>query len=161
MLRQRDKETERQGAPKSSFGRGLKGDLMPATITAEAHLFLCKGRTKISLDYLSRLLLLGADPFHDSVLEGLEGKESLIYVSKCTASLVLPKRPLRLLLPGLAKGLVRLLMACSKPIVRLGRREALHFFTTQRKVRWHIRRAPRRQFVFSLGLKEFLILPPL
>ena len=33
---------------------------MPATISAEAHLFLSKGRTKISLDYLSGLLLLGA-----------------------------------------------------------------------------------------------------
>ena len=114
---------------------------MPATISAEAHLFLSKGRAKISLDYLSRLLLLGADPFHDPVLEGLEGKESLIYVSKCRATLVLPKRPLRLLLPGLAKGLVRQLMACLKPIVRLGRREELHFFTTQRKVRWQIRLA--------------------
>ncbi len=41
---------------------------MPATISAEAHLFLSKGRTKISLDYLSGLLLLGADPFHGSVL---------------------------------------------------------------------------------------------
>ena len=130
---------------------------MPATISAEAHLFLSKGRAKISLDYLSRLLLLGADPFHDPVLEGLEGKESLIYVSKCRATLVLPKRPLRLLLPGLAKGLVRQLMACSKPIVRLGRREELHFFTTQRKVRWQIRLATRRHFVFRLGLKEFFV----
>ena len=73
---------------------------MPVTISAGSHLFLSKGRAKISLDYLRRLILLGADPFHDPVLEGLEGKESLIYVSKCRATLVLPKRPLRLLLPG-------------------------------------------------------------
>ena len=130
---------------------------MPATFSAESHLFLSKGRAKTSLDYLSRLLLLGADPFHDSVLEGLEGKESLIYVSKCSATLVLSKRPLRLLLPGIAKGLVRLLMACSKPIVRVGKNEELHFFTKQRKVRWQIRLATRRHFVFRLGLKEFFV----
>jgi hypothetical protein len=130
---------------------------MPATISAEAHLFLSKGRAKTSLDYLSRLLLLGADPFRDSVLEGLEGKESLIYVSQCRTSLVLPKRPLRLLLPSIAKGLVRLLMPSSKPIVRLGKNEELHFFTRQRKVRWQIRLATRRHFVFRLGLKEFFV----
>lgn len=130
---------------------------MPATLSAEAHLFLSKGRAKTSLDYLSRLLLLGADPFHDPVLEGLEGKESLIYVSKCSTILVLPKRPLRLLLPGIAKGLVRLLMASSKPIVRLGKNEELHFFTRQRKVRWQIRLATRRYYVFRLGLKEFFV----
>jgi hypothetical protein len=130
---------------------------MPATMNAEAHLFLSKGRSKISLDYLSRLLLLGADPFRDPVLEGLEGKESLIYVSKTSATLILPKRPPRLLLPGIAKGLVRLLMACSKPIVRLGKGEELHFFTTQRKVRWQIRLATRRHHVFRLGSKEFFV----
>jgi hypothetical protein len=130
---------------------------MPATICAEAHLFLSKGSAKISLDYLGRLLLLGADPFRDPVIEGLEGKESLLYVSKTEASLVLPKRRFRLLLPGIAKGLVRLLMACSKPIIRLGKGEELHFFTTQRKVRWQIRLATRRHYVFRLGIKEFFV----
>ena len=48
-------------------------------------------------------------------------------------------------------------MACSKPIVRLGKDEELHFFTTQRKVRWQIRLATRRHYVFRLGVKEFFV----
>ena len=51
---------------------------MPQTIVAEAHFFLSKGRSKISLRYLRDLLELGADPFRDPELEGLEGKDSLV-----------------------------------------------------------------------------------
>jgi hypothetical protein len=130
---------------------------MPATISAEAHLFLSKGRAKISLDYLSRLLQLGADPFRDPLLEGLEGKESLIYASKTSATLVLPTLPLRLVAPGLVKGLARLLLACPKPKLRFGRRAQPHFFSTQRKVRWQIRLATRPHFAFRLGPKEFFV----
>ena len=130
---------------------------MPATISAEAHLFLSKGRAKISLDYLSRLIQLGADPFRDPVLEGLEGKESLIYASMARATLVLPTRPLRLVAPGLVKGLARLLLACPKPRLRFGRMAQPHFFSTPRKVRWQIRLATRPHFVFCLGPKEFFV----
>ena len=69
---------------------------MPKTYSAEAHLFLSKGRAKFSLDYLKRLLQLGADPIRDPELEGLEGKESLIYASRCRATLILPDKPLPL-----------------------------------------------------------------
>jgi hypothetical protein len=130
---------------------------MPATISAEAHLFLSKGRAKISLDYLSRLIQLGADPFRDPLLEGLEGKESLIYASMTSATLVLPSRPLRLVAPGLVKGLARLLLACPKPRLRFGRMAQPHFFSSPRKVRWQIRLATRPHFVFRLGAKEFFV----
>ena len=114
---------------------------MPATISAEAHLFLSKGRAKISLDYLSRLIQLGADPFRDPLLEGLEGKESLIYASMASATLVLPTRPLRLVAPGLVKGLARLLLACPKPRLRFGRMAQPHRADCHTLVRliprWH------------------------
>ena len=130
---------------------------MPVTMCAEAHLFLSKGRAKISLDYLSRLIQLGADPFRDPMLEGLEGKESLIYASMTRATLVLPARPLRLVAPGLVKGLARLLLACPKPRLRFGRSARPHFFSRERKVRWQIRLATRPHYVFRLGPKEFFV----
>jgi hypothetical protein len=130
---------------------------MPKTYSAEAHLFLSKGRAKFSLDYLKRLLQLGADPIRDPELEGLEGKESLIYASRCRATLILPDKPLPLLAPSLAKGLARLLMACPRPAFRLGQEEQLHYLYKRRKVRWRVRLASRPHFVFRLGLKEFFV----
>jgi hypothetical protein len=131
---------------------------MPKTYSAEAHLFLSKGRAKFSLDYLKRLLQLGADPFRDPELEGLEGKESLIYASKCSAVFVLPAKPLPLLAPRLAQGLAKLLMACPKPTVRLGQESQLHYFARARKARRQIHLVTQRYAIFRLGLKEFFVL---
>jgi hypothetical protein len=131
---------------------------MPATISAEAHLFLSNGRSKISLRYLSELLDLGADPFRDPVLEGLEGEESLVYVSRVSATLVVPQRPLRPTVRGIAKGLVRLLLACPKPTIVLGEFELPHFFTRQRQARWQIRLVTQRRRMFRLGREEFFVL---
>ena len=130
---------------------------MPQTIFAEAHLFLSRGRSKISLDYLSGLLQLGADPFRDPELEGLEGQESLIYASKVVATLVVPARPLAVVAPSLAKGLVRLLLTCPRPSIRLGQEEVRHLFSKRRAVRWQIRLATRPLYQFGLGPQEFFV----
>ncbi len=130
---------------------------MPETIIAEAHLFLSKARSKISLDYLRGLLQLGADPFRDPVLEGLEGKESLIYASKVNATLVAPAKPLRILAPSLAKGLVRLLLTCPRPSIRFGEDDVPHFYSIPRKFRWQVRLATRPQYQFTISDKEFFV----
>ncbi len=130
---------------------------MPQTIFAEAHLFLSKDESKISLDYLRGLLQLGADPFRDPELEGLEGRESLIYASKVEATLVAPGKQLRSAAGGVAKGLVRLLLACPKPKILLLHEEVPHFFLARRVVRWQIRLARRPRYQFRLDDREFFV----
>jgi hypothetical protein len=130
---------------------------MPQTIVAEAHFFLSKGRSKISLRYLRDLLELGADPFRDPELEGLEGKDSLVYVSKVAATLVVPGRQFRWIARGVAKGLTRLLLACPKPRVLVGLEEREHFFLTRNAVQWEVRLAMRPRYQFRLGEREFFV----
>jgi len=128
---------------------------MPQTIYAEAHLFLSKNRSKISLEYLRGLLELGADPFHDPELEGLEGRVSLIYAGRVSATLVVPGKQLRPAARGAAKGMVRLLLACPKPQILLRHEEAPHFFLAKHAVRWEVRLATRPRHQFRLGEKGF------
>ncbi len=113
---------------------------MPQTIVAEAHFFLSKGRSKISLRYLRDLLELGADPFHDPELEGLEGKDSLVYVSKVAATLVVPGRQFRWI---------------DRAVAGLEERE--HFFLPRHAVRWEVRLAMRPRYQFRLGEREFFV----
>jgi hypothetical protein len=130
---------------------------MPQTIFAEAHLFLSKDRSRISLGYLRGQLELGADPFRDPELEGLEGRVSLIYAGRVSATLVVPGKQLRLAARGAAKGMVRLLLACPKPQVLLRHAEVPHFFLTKHAVRWEVRLATRPRYQFRFGEREFFV----
>jgi hypothetical protein len=135
----------------------LKGTPMPQMIVADAHFFLSKGRSKISLGYLRDLLELGADPFRDPELEGLEGKNSLVYVSKVTSTLIVPGRQFHWMAREVAKGLARLLLACPKPRILVGLEERPHFFLSRQAVRWEVRLANRRRYQFRLGEREFFV----
>ena len=130
---------------------------MPQTITAEAHFFLSRDQSKISVQYLRGLLELGADPFHDPELEGLEGKESLIYAGKASATLVIPGKHFWFAARRVAKGLARLMLACPKPRVRLGTEESRHFYLAKHSVRWRLRLALRPRNQFRLGSREFFV----
>jgi hypothetical protein len=130
---------------------------MPQTIFAEAHLFLTKDRSKISLGYLRDLLELGADPFRDPVLEGLEGRLSLIYAGRVSATLVVPGNQLLPAARGAAKGMVRLLLACPKPQLRLRHEETPHFFLAKHAVRWEVRLATRPRYQFRISEREFFV----
>jgi hypothetical protein len=126
-------------------------------IFAEAHLFLSRGRSKISLDYLRGLLGLGADPFRDPEMEGLEGKESLIYAGKVAATLVVPGKHFWSAARGVAKGLVRLLLSCPRPKILMGHGEAPHFFLGRQAVHWRVRLARRPRYQFRLDEREFFV----
>lgn len=130
---------------------------MPQTIFAEAHFFLSRDQSRISLEYLRGLLELGADPFRDPELEGLEGKESLIYVGKVAATLVVPGEQFWFAARAAAKGLVQLLLACPKPRILMGHEESQHFYVVKQAVRWRIRLALRPRYQFRLGSKEFFV----
>jgi len=130
---------------------------MLATVFAEGHLFLSKKKSKVSLGYLCELLQLGADPLRDPLLEGMEGKESVIYVSRINATLLIPFARPKQQASKLAKGLIHLLLNCPTPSLRMGTAELPHPFAEAKEHSWRLWKSPRRNSNFTLTWRQFLV----